>query len=159
MINLKLTNISVTREQEDSLQKNYLYKDVALDLKQEIFHSNAINKDISVNDVQAIYDIQAIKTSIANCLLTSPGQRILYPTYGIDLRRHLFQPISEDTAFYIRRDILKLPIFEPRVNVTGVQVVPDEDNNQYTVYLQINVPSLDITGLILKNYLNSNGYF
>lgn len=160
MISLKLTNVSVTKEQEDNLVQKYLYKDVILDLKQELWHTNAINRKIPLNDVQALYDIEAVKNSIANCFLTSPGQRILYPEYGIDLRRFLLSPISEGTAFFIRRKIENLlPTFEPRVEVVSVGVEPDEDNNQYNVFLQINVPSLNIFGLILKNYLNSNGYF
>lgn len=160
MISLKLTDIAITKEQEANLKRSYLYKDVILDLKQDVWHTNAINRNIALNDIQAFYDIEAVKNSIANCFLTSPGQRILYPEYGIDLRRFLFSPISDGTAYFITRTIEdSLPIFEPRIEVVNVRVVPDEDNNQYDVFLQINVPSLDIFGLILKNYLNSNGYF
>ena len=159
MISLKLTDLSVSKEQDRNIQSSFLYKDVALDLRQGVYYTNIINKNTPLNDVQVIYDIESIKNSIANCFLTSPGQRVLYPKYGLDLRRYLFESISQDTAFSILRDIENLPIFEPRVTVLNVSVEPDEDNLQYNINLQINVPSLDIYNLTLKNYLNSEGYF
>lgn len=159
MISLKLTDLSVSKEQDRNIQSSYLYKDIALDLRQGVYRTNNINRDTPLNDVQAIYDIDSIKTSIANCFLTSPGQRILYPRYGIDLRRYLFSSISNDTAFFISRDIERLPVFEPRITVLNINVEPDEENSQYNIFIQINVPSLDIYGLTLKNYLNSEGYF
>jgi hypothetical protein len=43
--------------------------------------------------------------------------------------------------------------------VQGVTVIPDPDNNQYNITLQIDVPSLNIYGISLRNTLNSTGYY
>jgi predicted component of type VI protein secretion system len=68
--------------------------------------------------------------------------------------------VSNDTAFFIRSDIFSnLPRFEPRVTVSSVTVVPDRENQQYDITLQVDVPSLNIYGVSLKNILNSNGYY
>jgi phage baseplate assembly protein W len=158
---LKLTSISIPKEQENSLKRNYLYKDVLLDLTSDVYLNKVINQAVPLSDIQVLYDIEAVKTSIANCFLTSPGQRILNPTYGIDLRRYLFEGINEDVAYFIENDIqVKLPRFEPRVVVKNVTVSPDPDNQQYLITLEIDVPSLHLAGLTIKNYLNkTTGYY
>lgn len=160
MINIKLTDISVDPVSNKALEGGYLYKDLKLDLETTYSYNNALNKKVPLNDVAALFDLEAIKNSIATCFLTSPGQKILSPEYGIDLRRYLFDPVSPDTAFFIADDIQNnLPRFEPRITVRDVSVVPNYDEQQYTVTLTIDVPSLNIYGVTLKNYLNSNGYY
>jgi phage baseplate assembly protein W len=158
--NIVLTDLSVSRQDNAALSQGYLYKDIKLDLETSYTYNNKLNKKVPIQDVQALFDVEAVKNSIATCFLTSPGQKILSPEYGIDLRRYLFDSVSQDTAFFIREDILNLlPIFEPRIVVSGVRVEPDPDNNQYNITLKIDIPSLNITGVTLKNYLNTNGYY
>lgn len=160
MISLKLTDIAPSKGKEASLDKGFLYKDISLDLENGYTYNNQLNTRAKLNDVVALFDLDAVKNSIRTCFLTSPGQKILSPTYGIDLRRYLFEPITIDTAFFIRNDILNnLSRFEPRVVLRGVSVIPDTDNNQYNITLQIDVPSLNIYGVSLRNTLNSNGYY
>ena len=157
---LKLTDISTSKETAAALNRGYLYKDVDLDLKTQYKYSNNLNTRATINDVQALYDLQAVKNSIATCFLTSPGQKILSPLYGIDLRKYLFEPVNRDTAFFIQSDIFSnLPRFEPRVTVSSVTVIPDPDQQQYDITLQVDIPSLNIYGVSLKNVLNSNGYY
>ena len=160
MISLKLTNIAPSKGEEASLEKGFLYKDVLLDFEDGYTYNNQLNTKAKLNDIVALFDISAVENSIRTCFLTSPGQKILSPQYGIDLRRYLFEPITIDTAFFIRNDILNnLQRFEPRVVLRGVIVEPEPDNNQYNITLQIDVPSLNIYGVSLKNALNSNGYY
>jgi phage baseplate assembly protein W len=159
VISLKLTDIEVTKLADTSLGKEYLYKDLFLDLTPDYTYNNSLNVKVPLRDVQALFDLESIKNSIRNCFLTSPGQKILNPTFGLDLRNYLFEPVSETTSFFIEDDIRnKLPTLEPRIKVTKVSVVPDIDQLLYNVTLQIDVPSLDIYGVQLKNVLNSEGY-
>ena len=160
MISLKLTDIAPTKQKEASLEQGFLYKDLFLDLESGYTYNNQLNTKAKLNDVLALFDLDAVQNSIKTCFLTSPGQKILSPEYGIDLRQYLFEPITSDTAFFIRDDIFtNLPRFEPRVTVRSVQVEPDPDNNQYNITLQIDIPSLNIYGISLKNTLNSTGYY
>ena len=100
-----------------------------------------------------------IKNSIVNCFLTAPGQKILNPTFGIDLRRFLFEPVDDYTSEIIEDDISRrLPLLEPRITVTNVSVIADPDAQEYQIFLQINIPSLDVEGLSIKSKLNTIGY-
>ena len=160
MISLNLTDLSSDLLQSSVIDKNYLYKDIKLDINTSVNTSRALYSQSTRQDVQGIYDVESIKNSIRTCFLTSPGQKILSPEYGLDLRRYLFEPITDDTAYFIRDDIANnLVRFEPRVVLRSVDVISDIDRQEYNIILQIDVPSLNVYGVTLKNKLNSNGYF
>ena len=156
---IKIKSLQTDSLTERSLEKDYLYKDLALDLEPDVYLNRQLNKKESLKDVAAIYDIEAVKNSIITALTTSPGDKILNPTYGIDLRRYLFEPVDDFVSEIIRDDIdTKLPVMEPRVTIENVEVVGDEDNNTYHITMQINVPSLNIYGVSIKTELNAVGY-
>jgi hypothetical protein len=112
-----------------------------------------------LKDVQGLFDENAIRNSITNIFLTAPGEKILSPEFGLDLRRYLFEPISDFGAFAIKDDIKnRLPEMEPRVTIQNVVVVPYPEQNEYRITMQIDIPSLDVYGLSLRSSLNNNGY-
>lgn len=159
MASIKLTSISPDKNVANTLNQKYLYKDLFLDLENRVYYNTPIAKQHNLNDVQALYDVNAIKSSITNIFLTSPGQKVLNPEFGIDLRRFLFEPITESNAYFIRTDITRnLPRQEPRIIVTGVSVIANIDDQQYDITLQIDIPQLNVTGLSIRGNLNSNGY-
>ena len=82
---IKLTDVSVDKSEDAALKEGYLYKDLFLDLVPEVYYNKQLNKAVVLKDVQGSYDIQAIKNSIINIFLTSPGQKILNPQFGLDL--------------------------------------------------------------------------
>jgi phage baseplate assembly protein W len=158
-MSIKITSLKKSEIDQKSTENGYLYKDINFDLEPQYFFNNQLNRKEKLKDVQAIFDIESVKNSIANCFTTSPGQKILNPTFGIDLRRFLFEPINKYTAEVIKDDIIsKLPKMEPRVSIQNLRILAEPDNNEYEIYLQINVPSLNITGLSIKSKLNTNGY-
>jgi len=157
---IKISDVSVDKADNAALSEGYLYKDLFLDLETSVYYNQQFNKGRVLKDVQGLFDIPSIKNSIANIFLTSPGQKILNPTFGIDLRRYLFDPVSDFTAFQIKNDITRnLTDQEPRIQLENVSVLPNIDRQEYYITLQINVPSLDAYGLSVKSLLNSNGYY
>ena len=156
---IKIQSLEVSGTAKVTTQRGYLYKDLRLDLIPAYSINRQLNRKEYLRDVQASYDVEAIKNSIANAFMTSPGQKILNPTFGVDLRRYLFEPVDIFTTDMISDDITRyLPDAEPRIKIVGVSVIPDIDNQQYLVDLQINVPSLNITGLSVKARLDSAGF-
>lgn len=159
MANIKLTDVGVTKQEQIALSQQYLYKDLFLDLQNSYSYNNQLNRSVQLKDVQALFDINAISQSITNILLTTPGQKILNPEFGLDLRQYIFDPVDDFTTQEIQADIEeKLPQQEPRIELESVEVTADIDEQQYNITLQINVPSLNVYGLSLRSVLNSNGY-
>ena len=94
-----------------------------------------------------------------NLFLTSPGDKILNPEFGMDLRDYLFMPTSESVAG-LMRDVISRNIttFEPRVALQQLNVIPDYDNQQYTINMTVQVPFLQNSTLNLSGTINSQGY-
>ena len=156
---IKIKSLEANSLDETSLDKGYLYKDLALDLNPAYSYNSQLNRKEFLKDVQASYDIEAVKNSISNAFLTSPGDKILNPTYGIDLRRFLFEPIDDFTTEIIKDDIqTNLPLMEPRITINDIFIDADEEENQYNIELKIDVPSLGVYGLNIKSRLNASGY-
>ena len=156
---IKIDSVAVSDRDNNALKENYLYKDLFLDINNRVSYNNQLNRKEELRDVLGLFDIEAVKNSIANALLTSPGEKILNPRFGVDLRQYVFDPVSEFTTHSIRSRINShLPRWEPRISLENVFVGADEEQQEYNITLQINVPSLDVYGLSLRSVLNSNGY-
>ena len=99
---IKLTDTEVSNLDGNSLKQGYLYKDLFLDLDTSVYYNKQFNKSTILKDAQGLYDENAVLNSITNIFLTAPGEKILSPEFGLDLRRYLFEPISDFSAFSIK---------------------------------------------------------
>jgi phage baseplate assembly protein W len=69
---------------------------------------------------------QAIRIILA----TSPGQRVMRPTFGCRLQELVFAPNNSHTVAQARRYVEEaLGMWEPRIDVTRVAVRPDPDES------------------------------
>ena len=157
---IKIPQLSVDKLANASLERDYLYKDLLLDLKMSVYYNRQLNRGEQLKDIQGLFDLAAVQNSIANAFLTAPGQKILNPEFGIDLRRHLFEQVSPFEEDWIRDDIQRsLPGQEPRIQLEKVNVVARPDENRFDIFLKINVPSLNASGITLESRLNKEGYY
>lgn len=96
-------------------------------------------------DVWTDEDIEVIKTSIRNILMTVKGSRRMLPMFGANLDSLLFEPMDQRTAKRIGNLILsEIEKWETRVNITKVQVIGDQDKSQYDVNIFFNVKTASI---------------
>ena len=137
-----------------------LYKDLLLDVKIDYTRNTQLLKQREVKDIQISEDISAIKNSLFNLFTTMPGQKILNPVYGLNLTQYLFVQATRQQGRIIGETILKgVSKYEPRITMRKLNVEVDEDNNQYNIFMLIDVPTLNITGVSLKGVLSDSGYY
>lgn len=75
----------------------------------------------------------AIIQSMVTLLLSGKYERLMQPNIYSNLRQSLFEPLDSITASSIKNEIeAVINKFEPRVNLSEVNVTPDYDNNGYT---------------------------
>ena len=73
------------------------------------------------HDLNVVYDVQAIKGSIRNLILTSNYEKPFHPEIGSPVRSLLFEPDSPLLSVMIEKAIRQtLDNFEPRVQVIAV---------------------------------------
>lgn len=122
----------------------FVYSDLHLDLLYTKNYSEDIQNRIQTNDLAADVDESAIRNSIRNLFNTKPGQRFLFPEYGLDLYQYVFEPITEHIAQIIGEKIVnKIEMYEPRVKVKNCYVKCLQDENQYDITLIVGFPTFN----------------
>ncbi len=153
---LKASQFQQTLNQPES----FLYKDLFLDLETSYTSNDALLRENNITDVKALYDTDSVINSVSNILTTSPGQKMLNPTFGIDLRRFLFYPINRRIGFLLGLEFSEnLPKFEPRIKINNVDVKLLPDDNSYELNVSFSIPTLsEQKSFTLKGKLNSEGF-
>lgn len=154
-----MPSINVKFPELPRVNNNFTYADIHLDLELDQLVTNEVNKVSQVSDVKADYDVGAIRNGIINFFTTIPGDKVLNPEFGIDLRQFLFYPLSETVAFSISQQIrYNITTFDSRLTITALEVIPMYDNLEYIINISLQIPSLSSDTLDLKLNLNSSGY-
>ena len=77
---------------------------------------------------------EQIKSNLINLLLTDKGERIMNPEFGADLRRSLFDNITQSNTDLLQTKIIDaINIFIPEIELTNVTVEPNIDYNTLNV--------------------------
>jgi phage baseplate assembly protein W len=97
-------------------------------------------------DVIPLKDINAIKNSIKNLLLTGYGERLFQPHLGCGITNYLFEPLNPISIAAIRQNIERtLKYQEPRASLVSIIIKDLTDTNELLVSLSVkilNVPEL-----------------
>lgn len=85
-------------------------------------------------DILPATDVEAIKNSVKNIVLTPLGSRPFLPEFGTRVASALFELADEQTAAFIKDEISNgIRKWESRVSNLNVQVSDDADRNSYRV--------------------------
>lgn len=130
-------------------RKDYYYKDFHLDFAKSGDYSTVLQQKVEGNDLQVDYDEAAIKNSLRNLFNTKPGQRFLFPLYGLDLNQFLFEGVSETNGQMIGEKIVRsIELYEPRVRLRQCNVVAKPDDNEYDITIIVEIPIINSTASI-----------
>ena len=103
------------------------------------------NKKTTSKDISKVTNIQAVKRSVRNLILTNHYEKPFHPEIGSGVRGILFEPMTPFTAYVITQQIeIVIENFEPRARLISVRAVPDLDRNAYEISIQfyvVNMPT------------------
>jgi hypothetical protein len=123
---------------------NVKYTDISMDIEVNN-HATDENlfKPINSSDIERSVDEQAIKNSLVNIFNTIPGQKVLNPEFGLNLKKFLFDPLTEFTAQRISETIFNgITRWEPRVKIINIDVQKNVRDMQFTISLTLSIPKL-----------------
>ena len=115
--------------------------------------SSRVYKDLNLNftrnpvtgDVATVTDVNAVKRSIRNLLLTNHYDRPFHPEIGSNIRSILFEPVTPIVADVLERNVKDvIDNFEPRAELISITANTQIDNNRYDVTIKfylVNSPS------------------
>jgi len=91
-------------------------------------------KNPATKDVARLTDVEAVKRSVRNLVLTNRFERPFHPEIGSSIRDLLFENVSPLTAVLLKDRIAEvINNFEPRAGLVSVNVNDQPDKNEYVV--------------------------
>ena len=128
----------------NSTRSNNLYSDLNLNF----------NKNPATKDIAKLKDVEAVKRSVRNLILTNRFERPFHPEIGSDIRALLFENMTP-TIQTLLTDRIKdvLDTYEPRAVLNDVIVSGDMDKNQYGATIKFyvrEVPGIQIVTEFLQ---------
>ena len=124
--------------------------------------SSRVYKDLNLNfstnpvtqDVTTVTDVNAVKRSVRNLLLTNHYDRPFHPEIGSNVPALLFENFGPITGNQLSRSIEEMIAnFEPRARLVAVRATPDLDKNAYDITVEfyvVNAPTelVDLTVML-----------
>lgn len=93
-------------------------------------------------DVKPVTDVEAIKNSIKNILLTRRGEKPFNPAFGSNVADYLFENSTNVTKQLLGQEIeFSVRTQEPRVQLQRIDISDDIDNNAFVIRLDVIIVS------------------
>ncbi len=99
--------------------------------------------------------IDAVKEDIKMLLLTQQGERLFQPLLGMNIRRFLFEQITENTVIEIENDIVStFSRWLPFVQLNDINIdISEQDQNRIKINVKFNIANapndLQSVGVVL----------
>lgn len=120
-------------------KKSRAFADVLMSFKRNPF----------TDDASIVRNDNAIKQAIKNLILTTPGEKPFQPTVGSKVMDMLFEPLDPFTADAVKDEIINtVNQYEPRVELTKVDVTAIPEGNKLNITLEYRIVGLPIVETI-----------
>lgn len=115
--------LKIDRETKAQAEKNYIYKDI-----------DVFSDKYAVGKIDLETDVAAVKAAVKNIFVWNQGEEILYPGFGNNLRKFLYQPLDDTMRDQIGQEIKRcIEDNEKRVKVESVAIDASEDNKERSI--------------------------
>ena len=136
-----MSNITSNAALTDAQSQNDISRNVRQYRDLDLFFS----RKNGTNDIEKITDIEAVKRSVRNLVLTNFYEKPFHPEIGSGIRDMLFENMTPITAVVLARKVEDvIENFEPRARLIGVRAQPNLDRNEYEVTIEffvVNAPT------------------
>jgi phage baseplate assembly protein W len=103
-----------------------LQKNIVIGVSLPFNAPGVFNKTYSTKD--------QIKSNLINLLLTDKGERIMNPEFGADIRRSLFDNITDSSIELLKNKIIDaVNMFIPEIYLGDIDIIPDYDYNTLNI--------------------------
>ena len=100
--------------------------------------------------------MESVKTDIKTLLMTQRGERLMQPLLGMNIRRFLFEQITENTVIEIENDIVEtFGTWLPFVELNDINIdTGDQDRNKIKIDIKFNIANapteLESVGVMME---------
>ena len=136
-----MSNITSNAALSDAQSNNDISRNVRQFRDLDLFFS----RKNGTNDITKITDVEAVKRSIRNLILTNFYEKPFHPEIGSGIRDMLFENMTPITAVVLARKVEDvIENFEPRARLISVRSLPNFIRNEYEVTIEffvVNTPT------------------
>ena len=136
-----MANVTTYSAFTDAQAQNDISRNVRQYRDLDLFFSRKQGSD----DVNKVTDIEAVKRSVRNLVLTNFYEKPFHPEIGSGVRDMLFENMSPVTAVVLARKVEDvIENFEPRARLISVRALPNLDRNEYEITIEffvVNAPT------------------
>ena len=104
-------------------------------------------------DVRPLKDLDAIKSSIRNILLTRRGERPFNPKFGCNMHEYLFDFADDITIMSMKEEITYSLELEPRIRLINIDIKNLSEQNAFQITITCEITNEQVVGtfdLIIK---------
>jgi len=85
--------------------------------------------------------LEAIKVNLLNLCNTGIGDRVMQPNLGMNLKRFLFEPFSEDITFQVQEAIMSsINYWLPFINLSDIQIkMSDNESGDFRSVMEVKI--------------------
>jgi len=95
----------------------------------------------------------ALKANLINYFLTNKGERYLNPDFGSDIKKLLFDNLTEEKIDTLEGIIARdIDLFFPRVRPTDINVLADPDRNMVVLQMRYSIIDTNIEDELIINF-------
>lgn len=95
------------------------------------------------NGTFSLKDIDLVKMDLLNHIFTRRGERIRMVEFGTTIPDLLFEPLTEDLLAELQDELVSVIDYDPRVELVDLSLIPNFDNNEVFVNMQLLYLELD----------------
>lgn len=100
-------------------------------------------------------DDRLIKNDILQLLLTVPGERVMRPDFGVNLRNYVFEPGTNTDLSILQSDIrYQIQTQEPRVIVDDVTIRKSLDDNRIEIKIVVTLKKDPKRQLTIERFID-----
>jgi phage baseplate assembly protein W len=101
-------------------------------------------------------DIRLIKNDILQLLLTIPGERVMRPDFGVNLRNFVFEPMINADLTTLRGEIAtQITKWDKRVTVDLIEINPDPDSQRVDITVHARLKKDPTREVNVELFINS----
>ena len=92
-------------------------------------------------------DLKSVaRQSLKMLILTSPGERIMFPNFGVGMRRYLFEQNISGFGTQLKAKVAEqVTKYIPYIRLAAVQVINSKDNNTINLQISYSIPSAGLS--------------
>ena len=114
--------LKINREETKRAKAKFIYKDI-----------DAFSDKYAANKVDLLTDVEAVKASMRNLFMWNSGEEILYPKFGNNIRKFLYQPMDEVNKAQLAQEIQRvIEENEPRVAIETFGLMVDKNDTEHS---------------------------